>query len=360
MELYEYIAFELHEIWRSTRKNDYGTYKPYWQKVTDKAFIKKAMAGDISGYYVRLNGADIEIDIANASYNQLSLDHQEENKQAAIVALDICKRQKFKILKPDEIGSIIHSAWLQRNPQAKTSSLRAPYKDLPKEEQDKYMAQFKIAFDMSSAMAFNAPNGSHLDDVIQVLAKAKKHNINSCMVFNNKRLFSLYDTPDTCYLKVTGMTKSQYKKPLEDLCITDDEKNEKANAQIPVWYERGKPMIYPQKWDSWLECVKVRASDLYHGWELESALDIMEALDTGVKIEEVSKIFKNQGHSGMSAGMTLNILANFSKRGVEFFRANCTEKITKETEKYLEDITKENAKFERELQKNLATQENTK
>ena len=123
----------------------------------------------------------------------------------------------------------------------------------------------------------------------------------------------------------------------------------KAEEKIPEWIERGKKFIYPQQEEMWKYCVDVRAHDLYHGNDLENALDIMECLDNGGTIEEANKILDDENHSGTSYGITLSIVLSFSKRGPEFYRAVRGENISERQMKELEKIEKENADYEREL-----------
>ncbi len=92
-------------------------------------------------------------------------------------------------------------------------------------------------------------------------------------------------------------------------------------AKVPVYLEKGDKFIYPQRKEEWEKCVCARLSDLYRGMDLDNALQIMEALDNGVTVEEAGKLI-DDGHSGMSYGVTMSIVLTFSKRGVEFCRAN--------------------------------------
>ncbi len=95
-----------------------------------------------------------------------------------------------------------------------------------------------------------------------------------------------------------------------------------AEAKVPAYVERGSKLIYPQQKEKWEECVCYRLADLYRGAELENALQIMEALDNGATVEEAGKLLDDAGHSGMSYGVAMSIVLSFSKRGVEFCKAN--------------------------------------
>ena len=98
------------------------------------------------------------------------------------------------------------------------------------------------------------------------------------------------------------------------------EQTKKALENIPAWIERGGKLIYPERYEKWTECVCYRASDLYHGLELVNALEVMEALESGMNLNQVGKVISDN-HSGASFSMLVNIVSNFSKRGPEFLRA---------------------------------------
>lgn len=132
------------------------------------------------------------------------------------------------------------------------------------------------------------------------------------------------------------------------------EETEKAFKKAEGWFEEGKKYIYPQKTENWQECVYYRASDIYHGWDVENALQIIKALDEGKEMKDVEKLI-DEGHSGASFGMLCRIVLHFSKRGPEFFREKSDGyKYAKgeDKEKYdkmLEEVEAKNAQYEKEL-----------
>jgi hypothetical protein len=149
MELSENIAFELHEEWRKTRLKEDGSYDPRWKAIKDKEFASK-LEGQVLPSYIRKNETGVyEIDIANAHYNQLSPDWQAENKAAGKVVAQII--ESGKRLTRSQVGNIIHNAWLERNAWAKDGELGVPFDKLPKNEQDKDIAQFEVALKVYEA-----------------------------------------------------------------------------------------------------------------------------------------------------------------------------------------------------------------
>ena len=63
----------------------------------------------------------------------------------------------------------------------------------------------------------------------------------------------------------------------------------------------------------------IRASDLYHGMELDNCLDIVKVLNNGGSLDEARAMINNQGHSGMSFGLVRNMVKEFCERGNEFY-----------------------------------------
>ena len=144
MKLAEQIASKLHEDWRKTRLTETGVYEPRWKKVKDESFILKLDLENLPAN-VRINEGVVEIDIANSTYQQLSADWQAENKAAAEVVAEVLESDKDYSI--DEVGEIIHTEWLKRNDWAKGGELDVPFVDLPKNEQNKDLAQYYIGIE---------------------------------------------------------------------------------------------------------------------------------------------------------------------------------------------------------------------
>ena len=206
---------------------------------------------------------------------------------------------------------------------------------------------------MENAVKVESYSVHDLDDAVKLLGDYKAQKKNVYYEFNGHKLYSMLDDVDSCYQKVVGMSKKDFEVRQARLHKEMEEKRaaeeKKAEEKIPEWIERGKKFIYPQQEEMWKYCVDVRAHDLYHGNDLENALNIMECLDNGGTIEEANKILDDENHSGTSYGITLSIVLSFSKRGPEFYRAVRGENISERQMKELEKIEKENADYEREL-----------
>ncbi len=152
--LYYKIADKLHEDWRmgyiQQNQDETGNYPPRWKKIKDKNFISKLDPNNLPSN-IRLNEGVYEIDIAHSPFERLSPDWQYENLEAAKIVACLAIRKGSVIegeadLSLEEVGEIIHSAWLERNSWAKEDGvLSKPYVELPAVEQEKDIKQYKIA-----------------------------------------------------------------------------------------------------------------------------------------------------------------------------------------------------------------------
>ena len=154
----EHMAFaiggRLHDDWRKTRLQENGTFEPRWKAVKDEGFAK-TLKGDMPSY-VRKVEDGYEIDIANASFEQLSKDWQHENLEAGSVVTDIIYAMDLgERIEGNVIGGIIHEKWLERNAYAKGGKLDVPFDKLPKEEQDKDLNQFHVGREVYNEIISN-------------------------------------------------------------------------------------------------------------------------------------------------------------------------------------------------------------
>ena len=194
--------------------------------------------------------------------------------------------------------------------------------------------------------------GANLDEAVEMLLRMKEQGESVYCNFNGHKLYSDNVTIDSAYLEVCGKTKAEWdkemKERLENYKKEEEHAKKVAIEKIPSWIEQGKKYIYPQKLNEWKRCVKARANDLYHGYELDSALEVMEALSNGMSFEEANQIIENQGHSGMSHSIVMGILINFCKNGPEFYEST-EANISAETKQYINKQKKLNLRYKKEL-----------
>lgn len=136
------LAFLFHEIWRKTRKTGKMTFEPCWKVVKDKKFLKSLQEKDLPKT-IRINNCVVEQDIANTSFDDLSFDWKMENIEASKLVADIVlSNKKFT---ENEIGDLIHEAWLKRNAWAKGNlKLDVQFQKLSFKEKQKDLRQYRI------------------------------------------------------------------------------------------------------------------------------------------------------------------------------------------------------------------------
>ena len=191
-----------------------------------------------------------------------------------------------------------------------------------------------------------------LDECGKELMEYRERGESVFIMFNGHKLYSCEATSmDYVYQEIIGMTKDEFEKKeeerREEYRRKEEQEKAEAEARKPEWVERGSSLIYPLRLEEWEKCVDARASDLYHGWDLEAALEIMEKLESGASIEEVKAIFEEQGHSGFSAPMVRSIILQFSKRGIEFFEETSFRELSNDQKRVLKIKRKENEIMEK-------------
>lgn len=175
--------------------------------------------------------------------------------------------------------------------------------------------------------------GETLESAVYALLAAKEKGGEKVYgEFNGHILHSDTVSMDSAYTEILGCTKAEYDKRMAEW-QENYEKEERLAEQraiqnIPKWIEIGQTLIQPEKYKDWEECVNARATDLYHGLELDAALEIMQALEDGIAIEDALEILDNQRHSNISELLVRKIILLFSSRGREFWTATARDKIS--------------------------------
>lgn len=193
----------------------------------------------------------------------------------------------------------------------------------------------------------------NMDELVSLINEYKENGENYSFDFRNKKFYSLLDDEESCYKKVTGLTKDEYeaeqKRLHREQLKRDAEEKQKAIDNIPNWIEKGKRFMYPQRYKKWAECVELRAEDIYHGKDVDCAITIMELLDKDTPFQEAYDVVKSQNHTGTSYSIVMSLITTFSKKGPAFYRFADKEP-TPATERFLEKIEKENKQFAEELE----------
>ncbi len=186
--------------------------------------------------------------------------------------------------------------------------------------------------------------GSNLESAVYTLLAAKARNEDVYCNFNGVVLHSNTVSMDSAYMEVLGCTKREYderqKEKLEKYEREEKLAQQKAYENIPGWIEKGQSLIFPERYAEWEKYVKAHATDLYYGFELDAALEIMTALENGATVEEAKQILDKQGR--LSSSLIRNIIFLFSSKGPEFWEATAHEEISAENKQILEAKKQEN------------------
>jgi hypothetical protein len=166
--------------------------------------------------------------------------------------------------------------------------------------------------------------GDSIDTAWKELLKASAECGDTCFgEFNGKEIRST-DTLDEAYMKILGMTKSEYEKEMQDW-RNDYERQEKEHKDnipnlIPIYREKARGVILEDQYEYWDKIVPIRLDDLYHGMELDATLDLCkimrdESMSYDERLKKAYDTFMDQGHSGMSAGLVASMLRTFCPDG---------------------------------------------
>ncbi len=85
--------------------------------------------------------------------------------------------------------------------------------------------------------------------------------------------------------------------------------------------EKGKALIFPEKYVKWEKSVVISSLSMSHGSEIDDALEIMTALENGASMEEAAKLLEKKNHSGPGYHAVRRVVLEFSSKGPDFWEA---------------------------------------
>ena len=190
--------------------------------------------------------------------------------------------------------------------------------------------------------------GKNIDETVNLLVDCEVKGYHAFCDFNGHILHSDGITVDKAYQEITGMTKQEFVRErlqmIEDHQKLMEEKDVIAKQRIPEWLERGKAVIYPERYEDWEKYVNKYATG-YMGMMIDNVLEIMEASEKGANMEELAEIKKKQGHSGWSQGVLQDSVFFFCKKGPEYVEANSWFPLKEEDKVKIEAKKEENRKL---------------
>lgn len=153
-------------------------------------------------------------------------------------------------------------------------------------------------------------------------------------------------TLDDRYKILTGLTKDEYTKETARELYRSKLEAMKIEANKPVWIEKGKKLVYQERFPSWKECVDFYSHNKYGGNPIEMALEIMEALNVGERLDVVYKMINSDNEK--LNNLVENIVFRYSKRGPEFKEYMLGDDITANDMAEIDKIKKMNTEFKKE------------
>ena len=136
------------------------------------------------------------------------------------------------------------------------------------------------------------PLNFHFEEAVKVLQEYKEKGERVIYNFNGWILDSENITMDGAYKQITGKTKAEYEKDVEEsrANLKKEQAEERAQAEqrIPEWLERGEKLIPAGKKKAWEKYVKKSIeSDYFACTYIEKTLEIMERIVSGTNREEL-------------------------------------------------------------------------
>ena len=167
------------------------------------------------------------------------------------------------------------------------------------------------------------PASTSLEYAVKVLLEHKQKGEEVFTEYNSATLYSKDITLDSAFLAVTGGTYAQCLAKREELRQKREKEDKDYKARIPelkkTYAAKGREFIDPSLFDKWDQAVDIRLNDLYEGFDLKSALEIMDALHKGCTLKQAQKIVDKQNHSGNSYMVTISMVYTFSPKGPELW-----------------------------------------
>ena len=179
-----------------------------------------------------------------------------------------------------------------------------------------------------------------LESVITRLMKLRNEGKdNYCTYYNGVKLYASDIDIEKAYVDCLGCTRKTWfiEQRKNISCTLSDLDKWKLEAQekVPYWILEAKKYIHPKKLAKWeLYCLDASESDFY-GLEIDKALEIMKMIDEGVSYSEIKKHIKDDGHSGRSYALTMNLILRFANNGPKAYAFIAGKKTTKIERQYI-------------------------
>ena len=147
---------------------------------------------------------------------------------------------------------------------------------------------------------------------------------------------------------------SDIEKPEEISEIENDDVSTSAIIQdinteqnkVTAWIEKGKSILFPERFELWEQYVKSRADASYNGEDINCTLDLIKKLDGGAPLSKVNEILKNKTFPEDVQSMIKRAIFEFSRRGPEFWVYTTMGVLSSDDKKVVELKKQENKELE--------------
>lgn len=201
-----------------------------------------------------------------------------------------------------------------------------------KQKKDYMLELCAIKFEAHPERKQNAYEGRHFSDFNEMAEKlVELANIgrNVHIKWQDNDFYTCEITcMDDIYQKQWGKTYKEFTEEQEqkrrEWLYNREEEELQFKAILPQktqeLYEKALPFLSSSELaDELREWVDIRCQDIYHGRDMENAIDIMEALSKG-DIQSAAKLFDDENHSGWSGHMVYEIVYKFRPDDFEDFK----------------------------------------
>ena len=138
------VGSRLHDDWRSNRKLEDGTYNPRWKVTKDEGYEP------IEGKSKVNEQGELEVDIANLSFNELPKDWQKENLEAGLAVTPIVgDRTELSNEEMEEASKKVHEEWSNRRMRVITDYMNELAEKGMSEEEIKTQTNEKFSWDLN-------------------------------------------------------------------------------------------------------------------------------------------------------------------------------------------------------------------
>ncbi len=212
------------------------------------------------------------------------------------------------------------------------------------------MTEEQIKDYKDSSIEMQTSAGQSLDEIVIKLERLRRQGkLNYYANWNGIKLYSLDVTMDSAFKKCLTCSKKtclrREKRGFEDAEATIKKREKEAQEKLPTWIEEGKKYIHPEKFEIWEKTCIASANGFYNGLGVEKALEIMVMLENKVELPKIKQKIKDDGHSGMTESITMNLVLFYAKRGPALYNFMYKNRMSKIYKKYVSKIRELNKKL---------------